>query len=171
MGTNGKEAKWQRFLETNPWILGAGLSGQLLTAWEQTVAGSTIAHDGKRVDALMRTVGAVNSMVFAEIKHHDTDLLHQVSSPYRPSVCAPSRELAGGVTQIQQTVYSARQDIGERARSRFASQDPAAVSYLIRPRCYLRETRTNPKSSRSMTSLLAPSDMWRKRNARRGPSP
>lgn len=29
-----REAVWQRFLERNPWILGIGLTGQLLTSWD-----------------------------------------------------------------------------------------------------------------------------------------
>jgi hypothetical protein len=45
-------------------------------------------------------------MVFAEIKHHETQLLLG-NSPYRPACWAVSDELSGGVTQIQQTVYRA----------------------------------------------------------------
>jgi hypothetical protein len=46
-----KERVWQRFLEENPWILGVGLSGQLLTSWsnnslEQVVAGFSVAGPG-----------------------------------------------------------------------------------------------------------------------------
>src|SRR5688572_24266403 len=42
-----RETVWQHFLEANPWILGVGLAGQLLTAWddsrlEQVVAGFSI---------------------------------------------------------------------------------------------------------------------------------
>jgi len=42
----GSEKVWQIFLERNPWVLGVGLSGQLLTSWdpdklERTVAGPT----------------------------------------------------------------------------------------------------------------------------------
>ena len=31
----GEEAVWQRYFEENPWILGATLTGQLLTTWDQ----------------------------------------------------------------------------------------------------------------------------------------
>lgn len=76
----GPERAWQHLLEENPWVLGVGLTGQLLTSWdpdrlEQTVAGRSIKGPGKRVDALLRTAGVVRSMVFAEIKHHRTELL------------------------------------------------------------------------------------------------
>ncbi|WP_180963937.1 hypothetical protein [Corynebacterium aurimucosum] len=31
----GSEKAWQNLLETNPWILGVGLGGQLLTSWDK----------------------------------------------------------------------------------------------------------------------------------------
>jgi len=141
LAARGREEVWQKFIEENPWILGVGLSGQLLTSWdprklEQVVAGSSISTTGKRVDALMRTVGAVSSMVFAEIKHHETDLLD--GEDYRTDCWAPSKEVAGGVTQIQQTVYLAREAIKERIRSRDADGNEAGdLTFMIRPRCYL----------------------------------
>lgn len=61
----GKEAVWQQFFETNPWVLGVGLGTQLFTSWseeklEQIVKGHSIAGDGKRADALLRTSGTVH---------------------------------------------------------------------------------------------------------------
>ena len=110
------EAVWQRFLEENPWILGIGLTGQLLTSWnehklEQVVTGFSVSGSGKRTDALLRTSGSIRSLVFAEIKHHRTGLLG--NSEYRSGCWAPSAELAGGVAQIQQTVELASRQIGE----------------------------------------------------------
>lgn len=143
INATGREKVWQNFLEANPWILGVGLSGQLLTGWdpnklEQVVRGSSIAGSGKRVDALMRTVGVLNSMVFAEIKHDQTALLHRVQDPYRAECWAPSPELSGGVTQIQQTVYLAREDLDERVRSTDADGvETGDVTFMIRPRSYL----------------------------------
>jgi hypothetical protein len=139
----GPEGIWQHFLEENPWVLGVGLGGQLLTSWdearlEQPVVGHSVTGAGKRVDALMRTVGSINSMVFAEIKHHRTPLLEEVKTPYRPECWAPSRELAGGVTQIQQTVHRATTDITERlADIDEDGFETGGFTYLIRPRCYL----------------------------------
>ena len=143
VGARGPEEVWQKFFEQNPWILGVGLTGQLLTSWdrdklEQIVVGASAVQAGKRTDALMMTVGAINSMVFAEIKHHETDLLHQVRHPYRPAVWAPSSELTGGVTQIQQTVHTARDVFKEQVLSRDdeGRQDGDSV-WFIRPRCFL----------------------------------
>lgn len=136
-----EEAVWQRFLEQNPWILGIGLSGQLLTSWddarlEQTMAGFSVSGPGKRTDALLRTSGSIRSLVFAEIKHHLTDLLR--TEHYRPGCWAPSKELAGGVTQVQQTLELARRQIGHALRD----TDPNGYytgeeTYLLRPRSFL----------------------------------
>lgn len=137
----GMEPVWQYFFEMNPWILGVNLTGQLLTSWsherlEQVVAGFSVGHDGKRVDALLRTSGQIRSLVFAEIKHHDTPLLQ--ASEYRSACWAPSLELAGGVTQIQQTVAFAARDLGgELADKEVDGSLSGTVTYLVRPRSYL----------------------------------
>ena len=137
----GPEKVWQEFLEANPWILGVSLSGQLLTSWdpdklENTVIGQSVATVGKRVDALMHTVGRVRMLAFAEIKHHRSELL--ASKPYRSGCWAPSEHLSGGVVQIQQTVHLASQQIKER----LPIMNPGGIetgdfSYLLRPRSYL----------------------------------
>lgn len=197
-GARGPEDVWQKFFEDNPWILGVGLSGKLLTSWdpnklEQLVVAASVTSAGKRTDAMMRTVGAVSSMVFAEIKHHETPLLQQVRHSYRTASWAPSRELSGGITQIQQTVYLAREHIKERAMQRDeGGVETGDVTWLIRPRCYLiagnlkevapsargidpdssdrsnsfAPTFTSLKSSPSTRSWRAPSGTWRRRSAR-----
>jgi hypothetical protein len=134
------ERVWQKFLEANPWILGVSLAGQLLTSWsderlEQTVAGFSIVGPGKRVDALLRTAGLVRSLVFAEIKHHETPLL---GAEYRSGAWSPSPELSGGVTQAQQTVHLASEQIGHRLPD---TDDEGAetgdATWLLRPRSFL----------------------------------
>lgn len=137
----GPEAVWQRFLEDNPWILGISLAGQLLTSWneaklEQTVAGFRVNAAGKRVDALMRTNGQIRSLVFAEIKHHNTPLL--ASRPYRPESWAPSGELSGGVAQVHQTVDRAVRELGDRLVQRDAEgAELDEGTFLVRPRSFL----------------------------------
>lgn len=142
LGVRGEEAVWQILFEEQPWILGVGLSQQLLTSWsseklEQVVSGYSINARGKRVDALLRTDGLIRSMVFVEIKTANTDLLE--NKPYRPGVWAPSRELAGGVSQIHATVSAATTDIGARLASK--GEDGAEVpndwTYLYQPRSFL----------------------------------
>jgi Shedu protein SduA, C-terminal len=137
----GPEAVWQKFLEENRWILGGSLAGQFLTSWneerlEQIVAGFSIASVGKRTDALLRTAGRVQSMVFVEIKHHRTELLGE---EYRPGCWAPSKEMCGGVAQVQGTVQRAVDQISDRLPDRASdgSEIPGAFTYLLRPRSFL----------------------------------
>lgn len=150
IAAHGDENVWQQFFEENPWILGAGLSGQLLTGWkkgenaklEQVVAGYSIAGNGKRTDALLKTKGIVSSMVFAEIKKHTASLLKPLSrnaNPYRPGVFVPSEDLAGGIVQLQTTVHQAVHDIGDYLPSKDddGANMPSEGTYLFHPRAYL----------------------------------
>jgi hypothetical protein len=139
---NGRrEAVWQRFLEQNPWILGIGLTSQLLTSWEnakleQTVAGFAVYGPGKRTDALLRTSASIRSLAFAEIKHHHTELLGPAE--YRSGCWPPSDELAGGVAQVQQTVQLATRQIGDTLRDTDAEgADTGELTYLLRPRFFI----------------------------------
>lgn len=138
---SGTEKVWRRFFEDNTWILGITLTGQLLTSWsedklEQVVSGARVGTVGKRTDALLRTTGRVRSMVFAEFKTHQTDLL---SKEYRPGCWAPSEHLSGGVAQLQGTVHRAVNDIGERLAdlAEDKSEVPGEYTYLIKPRSFL----------------------------------
>ncbi|MDN5973073.1 Shedu immune nuclease family protein [Bifidobacterium crudilactis] len=150
MNAHGDENIWQKFFEQNPWILGAGLSGQLLISWdksknpklEQTVAGSSINRHGKKTDALLRTKGIISSMVFAEIKKHTAGLLKPISNrgnEYRSGAFAPSEDLAGGIIQLQTTIHNALEEMGDFITSK--DDDGADIStdrtYLFRPRAYL----------------------------------
>lgn len=137
----GPEKAWQQLLEANPWVLGIGLSGQLLTSWgadkvEQTVVGRSIKGVGKRVDALLRTAGIVRSMVFAEIKHHRTDLL---ADEYRTGCWRPSNEVSGAVVQIQQTVHLAVRDLGVDYMQDQADDGSllSTGTFLLRPRSFV----------------------------------
>ena len=104
------ESLWQKYFEKNPWIFGYGLGYVFLSELndkklEQVVQGYSVASHGKRVDALMKTKGVISNLCFIEIKTHKTKLLE--SKPYRPGCWAPSKELSGGVAQVQGTVASA----------------------------------------------------------------
>lgn len=136
----GMEMAWQAFFERNTWIFGYGLSyipmsgldGRALRA---KVAGYNISGRGKEVDGLMKTVAAINSLCFVEMKTSDTDLVKS----YRPGVFAPSTELAGAVSQIQVTVQRALEDLSEVFRpTHLESGDPTGeVLYQFQPRSFL----------------------------------
>jgi hypothetical protein len=135
-----KEAVWQDLLEENSWILGVSLIGQVLTSWspdklEQVVAGFSISGPGKRSDAVMRTNGRIRAMVFAEIKHHETDLL---GGEYRTGCWSPSQQLSGGVVQVQQTVHLASREINGRLSDIDESgAETGEHTYMVRPRSFL----------------------------------
>lgn len=111
---SGAEALWQLFFEKNRWVFGYGLSYFFVTGFEsrkleQVVQGHNLLERGKRIDGLMKTRGVINSLCFVEIKTHNTPLLE--SAAYRPGCWAPSRELAGAVSQVQGTVSAAMQHL------------------------------------------------------------
>lgn len=140
-GKGSPERVWQLLFETNPWMLGATLSSQLMTSWsddklEQVVDGFDVTGPGKRTDALMRTAGRVRSMMFVEIKTHRTTLL---APEYRSGCWPPSTHLAGGVAQLHGTVHRAVEEIGSRLASRDGdgAEIPGDVTYLVRPRSVL----------------------------------
>jgi hypothetical protein len=134
------EKVWQVLFEAEPWLLGANLTGQLITSWspqrlEQVVTGASVAGPGKRADALMATNGRIRSMIFAEIKHHRTLL---VNHEYRSGCWAPSEELSGGVVQVQQTVHLATQQIqGRLADTDQDGFETGEHTYVVRPRSFL----------------------------------
>ncbi|WP_433576780.1 Shedu immune nuclease family protein [Nocardia brasiliensis] len=133
------EAVWQAFFESNPWIFGYGLTLIACESYDPekleraTTGRSIFGGAGKRVDALLRTRGAVSSLVFCEIKRHDTNLL----APYRlPDVYRPDIELAGAVSQVQKTADKAIRDMGEYLQRHYeADGTPAGFEVAtIRPR-------------------------------------
>jgi len=110
LGANkGKEAVWQDFFERNTWIFGYGLNYVFNSPLEhkkleQVVTGYNFNISGKRIDALMKTRGIINSFCFGEIKTHEAKLLKQIKDPYRGESWAISDELAGSIAQTQKSV-------------------------------------------------------------------
>lgn len=64
----------------------------------------------------MRSKGLISSMLFCEIKTHDTELL--AKTPCRTGVCQASKELGGGVAQVQKTASTAQQLISREFLTR-----------------------------------------------------
>lgn len=116
LSLKGIEAVWQRFFEDNPWIFGYGLTLVSCDAISEngleviTTGANVFTGGGKRIDAAMRTRGFIQSLLFAEIKRHDTDLL--MAHQYRePDVYQVSKELSGAVAQVQKTTHKAIKDL------------------------------------------------------------
>lgn len=131
------ELVWQRFFEKNRWIFGYGLfhfsvGGFQEKALEQTVAGAALFKDGKRADAVLRTLGRISAICLVEIKHHRTPLLR--GEAYRSGVWQPSGELSGAVSQVIATV-----DAVERQYQKIAGHDgigdpTGEEAFVVRPR-------------------------------------
>ena len=83
-----EEKVWQLFFEENTWIFGYGLTLLACQKYndsklEQITTGSNVfTGGGKRSDAIMRTKGFVETLLFAEIKTHKKALL--MDQQYRP---------------------------------------------------------------------------------------
>ena len=100
------EDVWQRFFQENQWILGCGLTYQFLVGvddrLEQNTRGRTMESVGKRIDALMKTVGEVSALCLVELKTHNTPLV--VKTKNRSGVAQISSQLSAAIAQIQVTV-------------------------------------------------------------------
>ncbi|MCP3977510.1 MAG: DUF4263 domain-containing protein [bacterium] len=139
LGLSGPEAVWQRFFETHQWIFGYGLT---LVSCDSigtekleviTTGANVFTGGGKRIDAAMRTRGFIQSLLFAEIKRHDTDLL--TKQPYRePDVYQVSKELSGAVAQVQKTAHKAIKDLQDLHRQSNPSGDFEFEVSTIAPR-------------------------------------
>ncbi len=128
---NSAEAVWQDFFENNQWIFGYGLSLIPCEKYDDakleqiTTGASLFGGAGKRSDAVLRMRGAVSSLLFCEIKRHDTALL--AATPYRaPDVYRPSNEVVGAVSQVQKTADKAVRDIGAYVRRHYEADGTPA---------------------------------------------
>lgn len=96
------EGEWEAFLKTNEWIFGLGLSYQYMSTIQNQahLGGTAITGRGTdRVDYLMATSGDSRFTVLVDIKKPNARFLH--SAEYRSNIFHISREVAGGVAQLQ----------------------------------------------------------------------
>lgn len=144
LGINKRdEDVWQSFFENNTWIFGFGLnylfnsplSGKKL---EQVVQGYSFFESGKRVDGLLKTRGLISSLCFAEIKTHKTELLKNNETPYRPESWAASKELVGGISQVQKTVQKSLRNIETKTQIKNKQGDLTGEElFLYQPKSFL----------------------------------
>jgi hypothetical protein len=140
---HGDESVWQHYFEQNTWIMGYGLSyifnspldGEKL---EQVVSGATIFQSGKRIDALLKTRGIINSICFAEIKTHKTHLLKQIKDAYRGESWAISDELAGAIAQVQRTIQKSIENLKTKTEIKDSEDNLTGENlYLYKPKAFL----------------------------------
>jgi len=138
----GKEQLWQEFFDKNDWIFGYGLSYIYTSSLddkklEQYVKGYDFNSRGKRVDAILKTRGLINSMCFVEIKHHKTKLINHKKA-YRPDCWKISDELSGAVSQTQKTVQKAIKTIESEIRTTDNQGNPTGEKiYLYKPKSFI----------------------------------
>lgn len=111
----GPEGAWQSLMEDNPWLIGTAIAPQFLHSFDpdrlqRTIVGTSIDGAGKRPDAVLKTAGAISSLVLAEIKHHRTPLLRDKA--YRPGCWSVDAEVAGGVSQCQASAHLVERKVG-----------------------------------------------------------
>ena len=121
------------------WIFGYGLTLLACEKFsdkklEQITSGANIfTGAGKRSDAVMRTKGFLQTLLFAEIKTHTTDLL--MTRPYRePDVYQVSTHVSGAVSQVQKTSHKAIKRLEDLHRSHRPSGQFQFEISTIRPR-------------------------------------
>lgn len=144
LGKNKRdEDVWQDFFEKNTWIFGYGLNYYFNTPLdesklEQVVSGYDFNTSGKRVDALLKTQGIVSSLSFGEIKTHKTELLHSVKEPYRSECWRVSKELSGGVAQVQKTVQISLSNIRSKTEVKDSQGNLTGEElFLYQPKSFL----------------------------------
>ncbi len=141
-GKTRDEDVWQEYFESNPWIFGYGLNFIFTShlddkKLEQITSGHSFFERGKRVDALLKTLGFINSLCFVEIKTHKTPLLVH-GKPYRTECWSISSELAGSIAQIQKTVQKAISEIKPKIEMYDPIGTPTGeVAYLYNPKSYI----------------------------------
>jgi len=115
----GEEVVWQFFFEKNSWILGYGLDYVFNSELdnnklEQVTSGFTFNSKGKRIDAFLKSRGAINSLCFCELKLNSDPLLKHIKHAYRGESWQISDELAGAIAQVQRTVQNALKEISSK---------------------------------------------------------
>ncbi|MFD2938781.1 Shedu immune nuclease family protein [Flavobacterium notoginsengisoli] len=139
----GDEAVWQKFFEKNTWILGYGLDYIFNTELnskklEQITAGSDFTSKGKRIDALLKSKGAINSLCFCELKLDTHPLLKKVKNAYREESWQISDELSGAIAQVQRTLQKAITEISTKTEIK-DSEDylTGETLYLYNPKAFI----------------------------------
>ncbi|WP_452218377.1 Shedu immune nuclease family protein [Lacinutrix undariae] len=137
------ELVWQKFFEKNTWILGYGLdyifnSELNLKKLEQVTSGSNFNSRGKRTDALFKSLGAINSLCFCELKLNSDSLLKPVKNAYRGESWQISDSLAGAIAQVQRTVHKAIKDFSTKTEVKDGQDNLTGETlYLYNPKAFI----------------------------------
>lgn len=137
------EQIWQKFFEKNTWILGYGLdyifNSELDSKkLEQVTSGSNFNSRGKRTDALLKSLGAINSLCFCELKLNSDPLLKEVKNPYRGESWQISDALSGAIAQVQRTVHKAVKDFSTKTEVKDSEDNLTGETlYFYNPKAFV----------------------------------
>jgi hypothetical protein len=137
------EAVWQKFFEKNTWILGYGLDYIFNTELdskklEQVTSGSNFFAKGKRIDALLKSQGAINSLCFCELKLSTDNLLKKTKAGYREESWQISDALSGAIAQVQRTVQKALKEISTKTEIKDSEDFLTGENlYLYNPKAFI----------------------------------
>lgn len=101
LSDDAAEPAWQKFIDSNTWIFGYGLDYRVLDLVQSQPDYGGRGVDGRgghRGDVLAATEGDVRFTVLVELKRPSAPLL---GLSYRSRTYPPSKELAGGIAQLQ----------------------------------------------------------------------
>lgn len=141
--TVSDEQVWQKFFEKNTWILGYGLdyifNSELDSKkLEQVTSGSNFNSGGKRTDALLKSLGAINSLCFCELKLDSDPLLKKVKNPYRGESWQISDALSGAIAQVQRTVHKAVKDFSTKTEVKDKEDNLTGETlYFYNPKAFI----------------------------------
>lgn len=110
---NHAEAFWQKFFLANPFVLRLAFGLPVILFRDQvTVGGTKFDGSGGKIADFVMKAGLYGNLAIVEIKTPQTDLVEARS--YRDEVHAPSRQLAGAVTQVVDQRYKLQMDIKQK---------------------------------------------------------
>ncbi|WP_316767467.1 Shedu immune nuclease family protein [Pedobacter frigiditerrae] len=139
----GDEGVWQKFFEKNTWILGYGLDYIFNSELdnkklEQVTSGSSFFSKGKRIDALLKSHGVINSLCFCELKLSTDTLLTKIKKSYREESWQISDALSGAIAQVQRTVQKAIKDCDTKTELKDAQDNLTGETvYLYNPKAFI----------------------------------
>lgn len=150
------EDYWQKFFEVNPFIL-QQLFGFPVVFIASNVPVGGIGFDGtgeKKADFLYKNA-ITNDACIIEIKKPGSSILS--NRPYRGNVYGPSKELAGGISQLLDQRYQLQRQLDHAVRNSGETVD----SYYISACLIIGMTPTNEEGCSATDSLKKSFDLIR----------
>ena len=107
-----REEDWQRFLDTNPFVLGMAFGYPMVKVREKaSVGGRRISGSGNRFTDFLVKNSLTNNTAIIEIKTPETSLLN--TKTYRNEIFTPTVDLSGAINQALDQKYRFEQEIAQ----------------------------------------------------------